>query len=42
MRVTAADGRSFDAALVLPDSGRGPGILLLQEIFGVLREHLPA
>ena len=35
MRVVAADGRSFDAALVLPDSGRGPAILLFQEIFGV-------
>jgi carboxymethylenebutenolidase len=33
--VTAPDGGSFDATLVLPDGGSGPGVLLLQEIFGV-------
>jgi len=35
MRVTAADGRSYDATVVLPESGTGPGIVLYQEIFGV-------
>lgn len=35
MRVTAADGRSYDATVVLPESGSGPGIVLYQEIFGV-------
>jgi carboxymethylenebutenolidase len=33
--VTSADGGTFDASLTVPDSGRGPGVLLLQEIFGV-------
>ncbi len=33
--ITAADGGTFDGDLVVPDGGRGPGILLLQEIFGV-------
>ncbi|MBK9178255.1 MAG: dienelactone hydrolase family protein [Acidimicrobiales bacterium] len=33
-QVDVADG-SFDLHLWLPDSGRGPGLLLLQEIFGV-------
>src|SRR3954453_16436114 len=33
--VTASDGGQFDGHLTVPDSGRGPGILLLQEIFGV-------
>jgi carboxymethylenebutenolidase len=32
--ITVADG-SFDAHVALPASGRGPGILLIQEIFGV-------
>ena len=32
--VGAPDGR-FDAYLVRPPAGRGPGLLLLQEIFGV-------
>lgn len=36
--VTAHDG-SFDVHLWLPEAGRGPGILLIQEIFGVGR-HL--
>lgn len=31
----AADGGSFAAYLALPGSGNGPGIVLLQEIFGV-------
>lgn len=33
--LTAADGGSFAAYLSLPGSGSGPGIVLLQEIFGV-------
>jgi len=33
--ITARDGQSFDGHLVLPESGRGPGLLVLQEIFGV-------
>jgi carboxymethylenebutenolidase len=32
--ITVADG-SFDAHLALPSSGRGPGLVVLQEIFGV-------
>jgi len=38
--ITTPDG-SFSAHLVLPESGSGPGILLLQEIFGV-NEYLTA
>lgn len=33
--ITAFDGGTFDAYLALPSSERGPGIVLLQEIFGV-------
>jgi carboxymethylenebutenolidase len=33
--VSAADGGSFKAYLATPKSGKGPGILLIQEIFGV-------
>ncbi len=33
-RVSTADG-DFDAHVVLPDAGSGPGIVVLQEIFGV-------
>ncbi len=33
--VTARDGQTSDAWVWLPASGSGPGILLLQEIFGV-------
>lgn len=29
------DGASFDAHAVAPDSGTGPGLVVLQEIFGV-------
>jgi len=35
LQVMAADGGSFDASVVLPESGSGPGIVLFQEIFGV-------
>jgi carboxymethylenebutenolidase len=33
--VTAADGRPFSAYLSVPAAGRGPGLILLQEIYGV-------
>jgi carboxymethylenebutenolidase len=33
--ISDAEGELFDAHVVIPDGGRGPGILLLQEIFGV-------
>ncbi len=33
--IKAFDGGAFDAYLALPPGGRGPGIVLLQEIFGV-------
>ncbi len=33
--IKAADGGSFSAYLATPKSGRGPGIVVIQEIFGV-------
>jgi carboxymethylenebutenolidase len=33
--IAAPSGGSFTGHVTLPDAGRGPGILLLQEIFGV-------
>jgi carboxymethylenebutenolidase len=33
--IPAKEGAEFNAHLALPPSGRGPGIVLLQEIFGV-------
>jgi carboxymethylenebutenolidase len=33
--VTAGDGGSFKAYLATPEGGSGPGIVLLQEIFGI-------
>ncbi|MGH7904454.1 MAG: dienelactone hydrolase family protein [Candidatus Dormibacteraceae bacterium] len=33
--VTARDGGRFDAHLALPQTGSGPGLLLIQEIWGV-------
>lgn len=39
--VPTADGRSFKAYLAAPASGKGPGIVLIQEIFGVNR-HIRA
>jgi carboxymethylenebutenolidase len=33
--VTASDGKKFHAYLALPSSKKAPGILLIQEIFGV-------
>ncbi|WP_186231741.1 dienelactone hydrolase family protein [Burkholderia gladioli] len=37
IRITA-DGASFDATVALPEAGRGPVVVLLQEIFGVNAE----
>lgn len=37
--IAAADGGSFKGYLATPESGSGPGLLLLQEIFGV-NEHI--
>ena len=34
-KVTATDGGTFDAFCAVPASGRGPGMLLFQEIFGI-------
>jgi carboxymethylenebutenolidase len=31
----ATDGGSFDAYCAMPSSGRGPGLLMFQEIFGI-------
>ena len=39
--VPSADGRNFDAYVCQPETGRGPGLLLIQEIFGV-NEHIQA
>ena len=39
--VAAADQGSFKAYLSLPPAGKGPGIVLIQEIFGV-NEHIRA
>lgn len=39
--VTNASGEKFDAYLSLPPTGKGPGLLLIQEIFGV-NEHIRA
>lgn len=33
--LTAKDGGRFDAYVALPATGRGPGVVVLQEIFGV-------
>jgi carboxymethylenebutenolidase len=33
--IEAADGEKFSGYLALPESGRGPGLLLIQEVFGV-------
>lgn len=33
--IAIADGATFDGWLWVPDAGAGPGVLLLQEIFGV-------
>lgn len=35
MTIRAADGGSFSGYLATPKSGKGPGIVIIQEIFGV-------
>jgi carboxymethylenebutenolidase len=35
IKITAADGGEFEAYLSVPASGKGPGLVLLQEIFGI-------
>ena len=35
--ITAHDGGTFSGYLALPESGRGPGIVVIQEIFGITR-----
>jgi carboxymethylenebutenolidase len=35
VKITSFDNKQFDAYLALPSSGYGPGIVVLQEIFGV-------
>lgn len=35
VQVSAHDGGTFDAYCAVPAAGRGPGILLFQEIFGI-------
>lgn len=34
-QVTASDGGTFEAFCAIPARGRGPGVLLFQEIFGI-------
>jgi len=34
-RIRAADGHEFDGYLVVPESGGGPGMIVVQEIFGL-------
>ncbi len=35
IKIAARDGGSFSAYLAKPSSGKGPGVLVIQEIFGV-------
>jgi carboxymethylenebutenolidase len=35
IKINSHDGHEFDAYLAVPASGRGPGIVVIQEIFGV-------
>jgi len=35
VEITAADGGRFEAYIALPPSGSGPGMIVLQELFGV-------
>jgi len=39
--ITSHDGQTFDAYLSLPPTGRGPGLVIIQEIWGV-NEHIKA
>ena len=35
IKLKAADGKEFSAYQALPEGGRGPGLIVIQEIFGV-------
>lgn len=35
VRITSADGGTFEGYLAVPASGKGPGLILAQEIFGI-------
>jgi carboxymethylenebutenolidase len=35
IELKAKDGKEFSAYMALPEEGRGPGMLVIQEIFGV-------
>jgi carboxymethylenebutenolidase len=39
--ISSHDGQPFDAYLSLPPTGRGPGLVIIQEIWGV-NEHIKA
>src|SRR5271163_1299436 len=39
MQIASADGGTFSGYLAVPASGRGPGLILAQEIFGI-NQHL--
>ena len=39
--ITSSDGKTFQGYLALPPTGSGPGIVLIQEIFGV-NSHIKA
>ena len=39
--INAADGGSFNAYIARPETGRGPGLVVIQEIFGV-NDHIRA
>jgi carboxymethylenebutenolidase len=39
--ISSHDGQQFDAYLSLPPTGRGPGLVIIQEIWGV-NEHIKA
>ncbi len=41
IRIQAAEGGEYEAYLALPPAGKGPGLVLFQEIFGVNR-HIRA
>jgi carboxymethylenebutenolidase len=41
LSITSHDGQQFDAYLSLPPTGRGPGLVIIQEIWGV-NEHIKA
>ncbi len=35
IKITSKDGGTFDAYLAKPESGSGPGVVVIQEIFGI-------